>query len=119
MRKHTLSFKNAFAGIKSALETQVNLKIHFIAAVFVLSLGYYLRISIIEYLILIITIGIVIVAEMSNTALEHLADAVSLKENEYIKMTKDVAAGSVLLTTIFAVAVGIIIFLPKLLTTNY
>lgn len=115
MRKHTLSFRNAFAGIKSALQTQINLKIHFMAATIALTLGYYLHISTIEYLILILTIGTVIVAEMANTALEHLADAVSLEENEYIKMTKDVAAGSVLLTTIFALTVGAIIFIPKLI----
>lgn len=115
LRKHSLSFKSAFAGIHSALITQVNLKIHFLAGFLALSLGYYLQISTLEYLVIIVTIGTVIVSEMANTALEHLADAVTLEHNEYIKMAKDVAAGSVLLTAIIAIVVGIVIFLPKLI----
>lgn len=119
MRKHTLSLTNAFNGIISALETQVNLKIHFLVAVSALILGFYLGITPTEYLVLILTIGTVIVAEMGNTSIEHLADAVTLKQNEHIRRAKDVAAGSVLLTAIFAILVGCIIFIPKLLTRAY
>lgn len=115
LRRHTVSFHNAFAGIRSALQTQVNLKIHFIAGILALGLGYYLNISHLEYLVIILTIGTVIVSEMANTSLEHLADAVTLEHNEYIKMAKDVAAGSVLLTALFSIVIGLVIFLPKLL----
>lgn len=115
MTKHSLTFKAALAGIKSAFQTQVNLKIHLLAAILAIALGYYLHISRIEYLILILTIGIVVVSEMANTAMEHLADAVTKEQNEYIRMAKDVAAGSVLLTAISSIIVGLIIFLPKII----
>lgn len=119
MRKHTLSFTNAYNGIISALAIQANLKIHFSLALFALVFGYYLKITTIEYLVLIVVIGTVIVAEMSNTSIEHLADAVTLENNQHIKMAKDVAAGSVLLTAIVAILVGCIIFIPKLLAFTY
>lgn len=115
IRRHTLSFKHAFAGIYSALSTQVNLRVHFIAGAFAIVLGYYLGISRFEYLIIILTIGTVIVSEMANTALEHLADAVTLEHNEFIKMAKDVAAGSVLLTATLSIVIAAVIFLPRLL----
>lgn len=114
LRKHTLSFSNAFAGISEAFKTQVNLKIHALIAITAITLGFYLKISTTEFLILILTIGTVVVAEMANTAIEQLSDAVTRDHNDYIKMAKDVAAGSVLLTAAFSVIIGIIIFIPKL-----
>ena len=119
MRRHTLSFKNALAGITSALKTQLNLRIHFALAASALALGYYLGITNIEYALIVLTIGMVIVSEMANTALEYLGDAVTREHNEYIKVAKDVAAGSVLITAVLSLAVAAIIFLPKLGAITY
>jgi undecaprenol kinase len=113
MLKHTISFKNAFAGIWTAITTQSNLRIHFLVASIVIGCSVYFEVSHIELLAVVLTIGMVMIAEMINTAIEFLADAITLEHNEYIKYAKDVAAGTVLLSAIFAALVGLIIFVPK------
>lgn len=114
MRKHTISFVNAWNGIKSALTTQANLKIHSLAAILAVAAGIYFNINALEWTAIVITITIVIFAEMANTALEHLSDSVTLEHNEHIKATKDVAAGAVLISALASLVIAAIIFLPKL-----
>lgn len=116
MRKHRISFLNAFRGINSAIITQPNLRIHFIIATLVILASVYLQVSIFHILVLLLTISLVIVAEMINSAIEFLADAVTLEHNEFIKQAKDISAGAVLLSAIFAALIGLIIFVPKLIT---
>jgi diacylglycerol kinase len=115
MLKHTISFKNAFTGIWTAITTQTNIRIHVLVGSVVLFAAAYLQIPLAEILVLILTIALVLLAEMVNTSIEFLSDSVTLEHREYIKHTKDVAAGGVLLTTIFAVCIGLIIFIPKLI----
>lgn len=115
MLRHTISFKYAFTGIWTALTTQLNLRIHFVIGSAVLLGAVYFRLNLTEILILILTIAIVIVTEMVNTSIEFLADGVTREHQEYIKHAKDVSAGAVLLSAIFAIIIGAIIFLPKIL----
>jgi len=114
MKKHTISFKNALIGIYTAARTQTNIRIHLFATIIVFLLGVYLQVNLTEGLILLLTIASVFVAEMFNTAIEFLSDAVTEEENELIRHTKDVAAGAVLFSAILALAVGSLIFIPKL-----
>lgn len=116
MRKHTISFRNAFIGIYTAVVTQVNMRIHFTATTIVFLLSVWLKVSMTEGLVLVLTISSVLVAEMGNTALEFLADTVTLEKNDGIKHAKDVAAGGVLIAAIFSVIIGCLIFVPKLLS---
>lgn len=115
MLKHTISFKNAFRGIWTAITSQTNIRIHVFAGSLVLFLAVYLKIPFAEILVLILTISLVLLAEMVNTSIEFLCDSVTLEHREYIKHAKDVSAGAVLLSAIFAVLIGLIIFVPKLL----
>jgi len=115
MRKHTVSFRNAFTGILTATHTQVNIRIHLIATTIVTLLAVYLQISMVEGLVLLLTIASVIVAELFNTAIEFLADAVTLEDNNFIRDAKDVSAGAVLVSAIFAALVGLLIFVPKII----
>lgn len=115
MRKHTISFINAFKGIWTAIVTQSNLRVHFIIGSLVLLAASYLQLSLFDILVLVLTISIVMIAEMVNTSLEFMADAITLEHNENIKFAKDVSAGAVLLSAIFAILIGTMIFLPKLL----
>lgn len=115
MLKHTISFKNAFIGIWTAITTQTNLRIHFVIASFVLITAVYLEISLDHILALIVAISIVMLAEMINTSIEFFCDAVTLEHNENIKRAKDVSAGAVLLSAIFAALTGLVVFIPKLL----
>jgi len=113
MLKHTISFKNAFIGIWTAITTQNNLRIHFVIALIIFGLSIYFEVNQVQLLVLILTIGLVMIVEMINTSIEFLCDAITTEHNEFIKYAKDVAAGAVLVSAIFASLVGLIIFIPK------
>lgn len=115
MLRHTISFKYAFAGIWTALTTQLNLRIHFLVGSAVLLGAVYFRLNLTEILVLILSISLVMVTELVNTAIEFLANGVTLEHQEYIKHAKDVSAGAVLLSSLFAALIGAIIFIPKIL----
>lgn len=116
MLKHTISFQNAGRGIWTAVTTQLNLRIHFLLGSVALGLAVFLEVSYVELLIIILTIGMVMIAEMINTATEYVCNAITLERNEHIKHAKDIAAGAVLLSAIFATIIGLMIFVPKLLS---
>lgn len=107
------SFKYAFEGIISALKTERNMKLHIFAMGIVILLGILLKISKMEWCICFICIAVVISAELFNTAIETVVDMICIEKNEKAKLAKDVSAGAVLVLAIGALAVGIIIFLPK------
>lgn len=115
MTKHTISFQNALRGIWTAVSTQTNIRIHFAVASVVIFAGVYLEVSLDHLLDLIVAIALVMLAEMINTGIEFLCDAVTLEHNENIKRAKDVSAGAVLLAAIFAVLIGLVVFIPKLI----
>jgi diacylglycerol kinase len=105
----------ALRGIKHAVISERNLKIHMIAIVLVVIAAVIFPVSATEILILIITGAAVIVAELLNTAIEKVVDLVCTEHNEKAMLAKDIAAGAVVVTAIMAVAVGVIIFLPKVI----
>lgn len=111
-RFHILSFKYAFQGIISALKEEPNLKIHFIIALLVLALSYFLQISKQDWINIIILIGLVFTVELTNTAIEVVVDAFVDREHPGAKLAKDISAGAVLVVSLVAVIVGIIIFSP-------
>lgn len=115
MLKHTISFRHALRGIWTALTTQLNLRIHFVLGSLALYFSFYLQVPFAQILVLVLIIALVMLAEMINTAIEFCCDAITLEQNEYIKHAKDVSAGAVLLTAIFALLIGLMIFLPQLL----
>jgi len=112
-RKHSQSFAAALQGIKQGLHQELHLKIHFAAAAFVVFLGAYVDISATEWCILLLCMGLVISLELVNSALERLSDKVTKEQDSLIKSTKDMAAGAVLIASIFTFAIGCIIFIPK------
>lgn len=96
--------------------TQHNSWIHLLAIVCVIALGLYLELSLREWSFLSFAIGLVLVAEMINTAIEFLGDAITEEQNDNIKNAKDVAAGAVLIAAIIAIATACFIFIPKLIS---
>ena len=108
------SFKYAFNGIKEALNSEHNLRIHFTISFLVLLLAYYLKLNNIELSLLIITIAFVIILELINTVVEKLVDMYSKEISEKARIIKDISAGFVLIGAITSVFVGLILFLPKL-----
>jgi len=106
------SFKYAFKGIARVVETQANMRIHMLVSIIVIVAACYLRISSNHWCILILTILMVLVAEMFNTAIESICDAVTKEQNRHIAVAKDVSAAAVLVTAIGAVIIGLLIFIP-------
>lgn len=107
--------KYAINGILEALKTQWNMKIHAVAAIVVLGAAFFFEISLIEWIIIVICIGMVFIAEIANTAIEYLVDFVSPDIHPIAGKIKDLSAGAVLIAAITSAVIGILIFGPKLL----
>ncbi len=106
-------FANAFRGLLVALSHK-DVAIQAILAIGTVILGFILNLDIIEWMVVIVCIALVLLAEMVNTCIENLCDIVEPKYDKRIKDIKDLAAGAVLVTAIFAFAVAIIIVLRRL-----
>lgn len=114
-KSRILSFKYAFSGIWTALCDEPNLKFHTGAAILVIFLGWFFKISTAEWGILVLTIGLVVSLELTNTAIEEAVDALTDNEHPSAKKAKDVAAGAVLIASITAAIIGLLIFLPYMI----
>lgn len=110
------SFKYAIEGIKTAYKQEPNLRIHTAIGFCALVAGYFLKLSSVEWLILILTIFMVITLELINTVLEALVDLHSPEIKNEAKVAKDVSAAVVLVASVFAIIVGVILFLPKFIS---
>jgi diacylglycerol kinase len=110
------SFTHAWNGMIYAFQTQRNARVHVALALVALTLGVALRLSAMEFAVIILAIVAVIAAEMINTVAEAIVDLVTDTYHPLAKIAKDVAAGAVLWSAIGAVAVGIVIFGPHLLS---
>jgi diacylglycerol kinase len=108
------SFGFALQGLGYCLKTQLNFRIHIAAVVAVLIAGYYFEISKPEWLVVVICFAMVLAAEMFNTAIEKLCDAVTTETIPVIKTVKDVSAGAVLVCAAASVVAAGVIFLPKI-----
>ncbi|MCM8816607.1 MAG: diacylglycerol kinase [Candidatus Omnitrophica bacterium] len=104
------SFTNAFRGLFYALKVEKNLRIHFSIGCVVIICGIFFRLPFIEFLLLILVVGLVIVSEIINTAIEMLADMFFTQYHIQIRKIKDIAAGAVLVSTITSVIVGYLLF---------
>lgn len=114
VQKRINSFTYAFRGLFYCIRTQSNFKIHIAFVVLVVIAGFYFDVSGEEWLWLIFAMGLVLSAEIVNTAIETLTDLVSPTYHEKAGKTKDLAAGAVLVSAITAALIGLIIFIPKL-----
>jgi diacylglycerol kinase len=115
IRKALRSFVFAFNGLKILILEEQNARIHAIGAFCAIVLGFVLKISLQEWVAIIIAIGFVITIETINSAIENLADYVSPEKHDLIKKVKDLSAGGVLLSAITALIIGLIVFLPKMI----
>ena len=104
------TFADALRGILSAIKGERNMRVHITAAAYVILFGLIVKLSCTEWICAIFCIGLVIGAEMINTAVERLCDALHPEFSEKIGKVKDVAAGAVLVFAFAAAAVGCGIF---------
>jgi diacylglycerol kinase len=113
------SFRYAVAGLWWALTTQRNMRIHVAIGATAAVLGALLRLSTTELALVVLTATVVLAAEMLNTVMEAAVDLASPAYHPLARIAKDVSAGAVLVTSLGAIAVGLLIFLPHLLGLRY
>ncbi len=114
MRALFCSFSYAFAGLSYAIRTQRNLRIHLAIAAIVILAGLIFKLSTAEWAIMLLTIGVVISAELINTVAELAVDLLTQEYHPMAKVAKDVGAAAVVTTAMAAVGVGLAIFGPRL-----
>lgn len=113
MAKFFKGFVYAGKGLTYALRTQLNLKLQLIAALVVILLGLFLKLSVLEWIAVMVCIGLVLALEMLNTSIELLVDKISPEYDPTAGKIKDVAAGAVLVAAIVSFIVALLIFVPK------
>ena len=120
-RKNLVShFIWAFRGIFITFISERNFQIHIIALCATVALGIYLGIKVIEWALITVSIGLVLTAELFNTAIERLGDeAAEGKLNQQVKNIKDISAAAVLVTALTALAIGIIIIVIPLIHRTF
>jgi len=116
LKKRAASFRYAFRGLIDLFKSQVNARIHGAAVLAVVLAGFYFQISRTEWIAVTLCILLVFSLEAMNTAIEYLTDLVSPDFHPLAGKAKDVAAAAVLLAAFGAVLVGLIIFLPRVLS---
>ena len=113
IRAQIKSIETAINGIRIVAKEEHNARLHIIATLAVIIVASLLNITAIEGSLLIFAIGLVWTSEAFNSAIEALADEVSGAYSIGIKKTKDIAAGAVLISSLSALGIGLLIFLPK------
>lgn len=113
----TKSFKFAINGLMIFIKEEKKFLVHVCAAIIAISLAFIYNLTSIEFILLIIAIGTVLVSEIFNTAIECLSNRITLENDSQIKKVKDLSAAGVLISAIIALILGMIIFLPKI--ANY
>jgi len=108
------SFNYAVSGIIIALKTEKNMRIHYLIALSVILLSLFFDFSRTEFLLLLFSISLVVVAEMTNTALERVVDLITVDYHPLARVVKDVAAGAVLIAAINSMLVGYLLFFDRL-----
>lgn len=105
----------ALSGFWVSLIEEVNLQIHVFTTCCVVFAGWYFSISQVEWILVILSIGMVISAELLNTSIENLCDHITAEQHPMIKKVKDISAAAVFFVAICSAIIGLIIFLPYLL----
>jgi diacylglycerol kinase (ATP) len=114
LRRRAASFGHAFRGVGMALRSEVHMQFHAVATAVTLGAGLYFQLSLTEWALVALAISAVWAAELFNTAIETLTNLVSPGYHPLAGKAKDVASGAVLLASLGALAVGALVFGPKL-----
>jgi len=110
------SFKNSLAGFSYSFNYEQNMIVIVISAIIAIIAGFVFQISLLEWLFIILIIGLIASTELINTSIEAVVDLASPKKHPFAKIAKDTASAAVLVYVIVAIIGGLIIFVPKILT---
>lgn len=109
-------FGYALRGLKTSLKEEKSLVIHCVAALLAIIVSAVLQLNPTSWAIIIVMIGLVISSELVNTAIENVVDMVAFKFNFNAKKIKDIAAAATLILAIVAIVVGLLIFVPRIVS---
>lgn len=112
--KKGIGFKHAWNGLKVVWLHERNFRIHFVVAIIVIICGIYVKLTRIEWSIIMLTISAVFITELVNSLFERMIDYFKPEYHFKAKQIKDIGAAAVLITAIMAVIIGIFIFYPKI-----
>lgn len=111
--KRLSSFAYAASGFRVFLQEEPNGRIHLVATILVVVAGFLFGINLVEWVLVVFAVGLVLTAEIFNTAIENIADFLTTETNDKIKRIKDLAAAGVLVSALTAFVIGVCVFLPK------
>lgn len=111
VRSLARSFKYAGRGIAFCIKNERNMRIHLVTAAYVYAFSPFYHFSQTQYILITLTIGMVLSAEAVNTALEALVNLETQSYDNLARIAKDVAAGAVLICSIFAFIIGLVLYL--------
>lgn len=111
MHKHTISLSHAWDGIVYAFSSQPNFRVHLFLSVLACLVAWWLNVSAIKWLVLILTICGGLIVEMFNTAIESVVDLITQEKRMHAKFAKDVAAGAMLIYAIGSLFVALWLFI--------
>ena len=114
LQSRLLSFRHAFAGIGYMLRTQKNAWIHMVIFALVLLLAAWLQLPPLDWVLILLTAGLVFGAELINTSIEAVVDLASPDLHPLARAAKDTAAAAVLLAAFMAIFIGLLILGPPL-----
>lgn len=114
IRNRIKSFSFASNGLRKLIKSEHNARIHLVAMILVITFGILLKIEILEWILIAIVVGLVLITELLNTAIEKLSDIVDPEWNTKIGDVKDYSAGAVLISAIISLIVGGLIFIPRI-----
>ena len=114
VKRWVTKFGHAFRGLRVAVIGQDSFVVHFVMTALVLLAAVVLNVSLIEWAVLVLCIGLVLAAELCNTALEQLAKAVTPDFDERVRDCLDIASAAVLIAALAACVVGATIFVFRL-----
>lgn len=113
-KKRLIGFKFAWRGLVEVFKEERNFKVHVTITLLVIITGFCVKLSTLEWTIIFLVISHVLVAEVFNSVIERVIDYIKPDIHPLARSIKDIAAGSVLIATMFAIVIGAIILLPKI-----
>jgi diacylglycerol kinase (ATP) len=113
IRGRVRSFKFAFRGLWLLIKTEASIKSQLVLGFLITVLGFAMDLSVTEWLFQTLSIGLVLTTESLNTGIEKLCDFVHPDYHERIGFIKDISAGAVTFAALFAIIIGLIIYIPK------
>ena len=115
IKRFISGFKNSKAGLSYAYKNEQSMTIHLISCIIVLVLGTLYHISLMEWMLCIMVLGLIAATELINTSIEAIVDLVTQEFHPFAKIAKDTASAAVFVFSVVAFLSFVIIFIPKML----